>query len=185
MNWSGARQAIHDASCLHLLQRGGLDTMKLGVRVDRSAGSSSTSAILDQFVAAKINGTIERQRPMIRDWLTYAYTWQPSPNLGAVVGEQVYRMDFQRLRIKHAARRARIHRLCSLTVDDYRMRANSDGRTRLPRAYMAAELGGDESHWRRAWGAEYDTACRRLEEWDRIGLAAVSALLDELLERGG
>ena len=178
MRLAGARQAIHDATAIHLLQRDGLDPTRYGCRISTSSMGSANSLILDAMEAGRILAVIDRQRSHVRDWLLYAYGAETSFSRLSYLRSYLFDRLF-RTESRNERRRAKIAKLCALAVDDLKQRYNNGRST--PQAFFCSEIEISEPNWRRDGFDKIVGGCHaELQAMDRIGLYAVSDVIRRL-----
>lgn len=177
MKLHGVREAIHEATALHLRKRNGLDPFRYGCHIDRSASGSADSLIVDAIEAGRILSSIEKLRPMVRDWLLYAYGADTgySKNKRAYLSHGLYRIHLQDGPATMPVRLT----FSGLAVDDARSRY-TNGRS-LSHLAFCTVLGLQEFTWKRdGWKGKLEDLQQEIERLDREGLAQVEETIDKL-----
>lgn len=175
MKLGSVRDAIHDATAIHLLNRAGLDPFKYGTRIDKSSFGSANSIIVDAMEAGRIIGAVESQPEHIRCWLMYAY---------AAVTDQKYKPPLQvrlfNILFSSRAKRLkeRLLRVCGAAVDDLKMRYNNS--RSFEDSYLAIQVGCAESTYNETYKKSLVGVQKELQRFDSEGLAKVSDVIDEL-----
>lgn len=178
MMLGGARTAIHDATAQHLLNRSDLNVFALGTRVDKSTAGSNDSMIVDAVEAGRILAAVYKQRPAVRYWLLYAYAAEPNRNHRAYLAHDIYRVLFAPNESRLKLKREKMLKLCSAAIDDLKSRHNN-GR-KLPVPFLAACVDVHVDSFRRFYVRPMKDAQRKLDDYDREGLGAVSEVVREL-----
>ncbi len=177
MKLNGVREAIHDATALHLMKREGLDPFRYGCHVDRSSSGSADSIIVSSIESGRILSTIEKQQPMVRDWLLFAYgaDTNQTKNRRAFLTHGLYRRFLQDDEADLPTRLT----FCSLAVDDARSRY-TNGRTLSSEAFCTV-IGITGNIWKKnGWNKKLKKMQNQLEIFDREGLAAVEETVEQL-----
>lgn len=183
MHLGGARQAIHDATALHLRNgspvQAAIERAAWGVPID-SSPRANNNMVMDLVEAGRILRAVDEQPGPVRDWLLYAYAaeWEMRHR------DYLVRALFLEAHQDEAdmTKRARLSRLARLAVEDMRMRTLSGGARKVRAVTMAADLGVADNHWRRdGWHRELKAYQWTLDRYDRRGLAAVSEVVDALV----
>ena len=175
-----ARIAIMRATMLGHESGGEHDQAIYGYRIQRSPSSSTAGAIAHGICAGEILAEVDRQREPVRSWLYIAYAEPPWEWISYDMLQTVQlelRDEFRRARgAKISAEREAALLRCAL--DDKRRAINNPSMALKPGDYTSA-IGIPRPKWSHYYRDHAEAAKAILDDWDREGRGAVSAILRE------